>query len=85
MLRLLEHHTTAAVACAVDKGLAVRAHRRDAIAQFLLPLEEWRATVFHLDGHEHLRQVKVAVADIRAYAELLGWSPPWGAPGGGEA
>ena len=71
VLRLLEHHTTAAVACAVDKGLAVRAHRRDAIAQFLLPLEEWRATVFHLDGHEHLRQVKVAGPDLAGYRALL--------------
>jgi hypothetical protein len=69
----------------VEKGLRMRAHSRDAIAQFLLPQQPWEQTTFRLDGREHLRQVKVAGADIRAYAELLGLSQPWGAPGGGEA
>jgi hypothetical protein len=61
----------------VDKGLRMRAHSRDAIAQFLLPQEPWEQTTFRLDGHEHLRGVKVAPCDLRAYAELLapgGWA-----------
>jgi len=80
VLRLWGKHSLEALTAAVEKGLRMRAHSRDAIAQFLLPQEPWEQTTFRLDGREHLRQVKVAVADIRAYAELLGWSQPWGAP-----
>ena len=45
---------------------------RDAIAQFLYPREDWRATVFSLDGHPHLRQVHVDAPQLSAYAELVG-------------
>jgi transposase len=85
VLRLWGKHSLEALTSAVEKGLRMRAHSRDAIAQFLLPQEPWEQTTFRLDGREHLRQVKVAVTDIRAYAELLGLNQPWGAPGGGEA
>jgi len=71
VLRLLEKHAVTQLARAVDKGLAVRAHTRDAIAQFLLPCEEWRATTFRLEGREHLRQVKVAGPNLSAYRSLL--------------
>ena len=51
---------------AVEKGLRMRAHSRDAIAQFLMPPEPWERTTFRLEGREHLRHVKVAEADIGA-------------------
>ncbi len=70
VLRLLERHSESSVAIAIEKGLAIRAHTRDAIAQFLLPQEEWRATTFTLDKHPHLRLVQVASPDLFAYAEL---------------
>jgi len=56
---------------AVEKGLRMRAHSRDAIAQFLVPPEPWERTTFRLEGREHLRHVKVAEADIGAYRTLL--------------
>jgi len=71
VLRLLEKHPEGTVAQALTKALQVNALTRDAIAQFLLPAEDWRMTRFCLDGREHLRQVKVAPADLRAYGALL--------------
>jgi len=71
VLRLLEKHSLAALAAAVERGLVMRAHSRDAIAQFLWPTEPWEQTTFRLDGREHLRQVKVASSDVRAYQGLL--------------
>ena len=85
VLRLWGRHSLQALTAAVQKGLRTRAHSRDAIAQFLLPQEPWEQTTFRLDGREHLRQVKVAVADIQAYAELLESSQPLLAHGGGQA
>ena len=70
VLRLLEKHSERRVAGAIEKGLSIRAHTRDAIAQFLLPQEEWRATTFTLDEHPHLRLVQIAPPDLFAYAEL---------------
>jgi hypothetical protein len=60
-----------AVTQAVIKGLRVRAHRRDAIAQFLIPQPPWSYPTFRLDGREHLRLVKVTRPDLSAYQELL--------------
>lgn len=77
VLRLLERHSLARLAEAVEHGLRVRAHTRDAIAQFLLPREDWRATTFSLDGHEHLRRVVVRDTEVSAYRALL---PIGGAP-----
>jgi len=71
VLRLLERHDLHSVQRAVEEGLKINAHTRDAIAQFLFPREEWRLTTFRLDGREHLRHVKVATADIGAYRTLL--------------
>jgi DhnA family fructose-bisphosphate aldolase class Ia len=56
----------------VEQALRVGAITRDAIAQFLLPREDWRLTTFSLEGHPHLRHVRVATADVRQYGELLG-------------
>ncbi|MCP4542526.1 MAG: IS21 family transposase [Chloroflexi bacterium] len=71
VLRLLEKHAITSLKAAIEQGLQIHAHSRDAIAQFLFPQEEWRLTTFSLDGHEHLRAVKVATSDITAYNELL--------------
>jgi hypothetical protein len=77
VLRLLERQSLARLAEAVEHGLRVRAHTRDAIAQFLLPREDWRATTFSLDGREHLRHVRVRGTRVSAYRDLL---PIGGAP-----
>jgi len=71
VLRLLEKHPLSALTVAVERGLMMRAHSRDAIAQFLIPTEPWEQTTFRLDGREHLRQVQVAANDVRAYQGLL--------------
>ena len=71
MLRLLETHRLPAVTQAVKKGLHVNALTRDAIAQFLLPQEDWRQTAFRLDGREHLRHVRVQQTDVSQYGSLL--------------
>jgi transposase len=71
VLRLLEKHPLQSLSAAVERGLMMRAHSRDAIAQFLLPAEPWAQTTFRLDGREHLRQVKVAASNVQAYQGLL--------------
>jgi len=71
VLRLLEKHSLPALAHAVRKGLDVNALTRDAIAQFLLPQEDWGQTTFRLDGREHLRHVRVAPTNVAQYGSLL--------------
>ena len=71
VLRLLEKHPLPTLTRAVERALAVRAHTRDAVAQFLHSREPWQATTFRLDGREHLRRVKVAPPDLDAYRSLL--------------
>lgn len=71
VLRLLEKYSLPALTRAVKKGLRSGAVIRDAIAQFLLPQEDWRETTFSLDGREHLRHVCVRQTDVSAYRELL--------------
>jgi transposase len=71
VLLLPERHPLDRLAAAVEAGLRSRAHTRDAIAQFLLPREDWRTTTFSLDGREHLRHVVVAATDVAAYRVLL--------------
>jgi hypothetical protein len=71
VLRLLEKHSLAALTLAVDKGLRVNALIRDAIAQFLIPQEDWRQTTFRLDGREHLRHVRVAQTQVASYSDLF--------------
>lgn len=72
VLRLLEQHPLVTLRTAVEAALRVGAITRDAIAQFLHPREDWRATPFSLDGHPHLRHVRVAAPDLAAYRELVG-------------
>lgn len=71
VLRLMEKHPLGSLAGAVEEGLRIHAHTRDAIAQFLYPREDWGLTTFQLDGREHLRGVKVETSKIAAYNELL--------------
>jgi transposase len=71
VLRLLEKHPPDTLRRAVESALRCGATSRDAIAQFLLPREPWHMTVFNLDGHPHLRGVKVQAPDVRAYTGLL--------------
>ena len=71
VLRLLEKHSMQELRRAVEEALRIGAMTRDAIAQFLQPREEWRLTLFTLDGHPHLRHVRVATANVREYGELL--------------
>lgn len=72
VLRLLEKHPLPSLRSAVEKGLGVNAITRDAIAQFLYPREEWSLTAFSLDGHPHLRHVRVAAPDLAQYRQLIG-------------
>jgi len=72
VLRLLEKHPLSALRRAVERGLEVGAITRDAIAQFLYPREDWGLTTFSLEGHPHLRLVRVATPDLHAYRELVG-------------
>lgn len=71
VLRLLEKHSLKELRAAVEKALSHGAIRRDAIAEYLIPREEWRATLFPLDGHPRLRGVKVQAPDLAGYGELL--------------
>jgi hypothetical protein len=71
VLRLLEDYPMTKLKQAVEKALLIRAHSRDAIAQFLIPRPSWRQTTFLLAGLEHLRLVKVAGPNISAYRTLL--------------
>ena len=72
VLRLLEKHPLPKLRRAVEQALAVGAITRDAVAQFLYPREDWNATLFSLDGHPHLRHVRVAAPNLASYTELVG-------------
>jgi hypothetical protein len=68
VLRLLEDYPMGRVKRAVEKGLGIRAHCRDAIVQFIVARPH---TAFVLDGREHLCRVKVSAPDVSAYQALL--------------
>ncbi len=72
VLRLLERHSLPALTQAVEKALRINALSRDALAQFLIPQEDFRQTTFRLEGHPHLRHVQVAQTRVACYRELLG-------------
>ena len=71
VLRLLEKHPMAALQQAVVSALRVGGLTREAIAQYLYPQEDYGSRTFRLDGHPHLRHVRVAAPDLGAYSELL--------------
>ena len=68
VLRLLEDYPMDKVKRAVEKGLGMRVHCRDAILQFIVPKPP---TTFVLDGREHLCRIKVGAPDVSAYQTLL--------------
>lgn len=72
VLRLLEQHPLAKLRAAVEEALQAGAITRDAVAQFLYPREDWRATLFSLAGHPHLRHVRVAAPNLASYRDLVG-------------
>ena len=72
VLRLLEKHSLPKLRHAVEQALAVGAITRDAIAQFLFPRPDYRFTAFSLDGHPHLRHVRIDAPEIGCYRQLLG-------------
>ena len=71
VLRLLETHSIAKLARAIDETLSRGATNRDLIAQWLMPRENYRVSLFSLDGHPHLRGVRVAPPDLNAYRDLI--------------
>jgi len=71
VLRLMEDHPLGQVTRAVEQGLRCGALIRDVIAQYLTPQEDWGQTTFRLDGHEHLRHVRVDCIEVGVYGELL--------------
>lgn len=68
----MEKHPIDRLTRAVEQGLLIHAHTRDAIAQFLYPQEPWQPQTFRLDGREHLQGVRVDAPDLDAYGALLG-------------
>jgi hypothetical protein len=68
VLRLLEDYPMGRVKRAVEKGLGMRVHSRDAIVQFIVPRPY---TTFALDGREHLCRIKIGAPDVTAYQTLL--------------
>jgi len=71
VLRLLEDYPMSRLERAVEKGLAMRVHSRDAIAQFLSSRPSLQRSTFLLDGQKHLRRVQVDSPDLTAYRTLL--------------
>jgi len=65
VLRLLEDYPMARLRNAVEKGLAIRAHSQEAIAQFLIPRPNRR------QRPDLLRRVSVAKPNMSAYRVLL--------------
>ena len=71
VLRLLEDYPMSRLQQAVEKGLVMRVHSRDGIAQFLSPRSSLQRSTFLLDGQKHFCRVKVDKPDISAYRALL--------------
>jgi transposase len=71
VLRLLADYPMAKLKQAVEKGICIRAHSRDAIAQFLIPRPSIGLPMFYLNGCKHLRQIHVNKPNISAYTVLL--------------
>jgi len=71
VLRLLEKHSLEKLRGAVEKTLAIRAAGLDVVEQFLWPEPDFRLTRFNLDGHPHLKGVRVDAPDLTAYGNLM--------------
>jgi len=71
VLCLLKDYSIARTRTAVEKALRVGALNRDAIAMFLSPQRFAKPPTFKLDGHEHLKWVRVGKPNVTAYNALL--------------
>ncbi len=70
VLRLLENHPLARLKVAVNAALELGCARRELIEQYLYG-DNRKASTFLLDGHQHLKQVKVKCTDPGDYTSLL--------------
>ena len=71
VLRLLERHRLPALKQAVQHGLEIGATSADAIRIILEYQQEEPVALFSLDGHPHLKLVRVSQTDVSAYQSLL--------------
>lgn len=71
VLRLLEKHSLEKLRAAVEKTLAIRAAGLDVVEQFLWPQPDLGLIRFNLDGHPHLKGVRVDAPDLKAYRNLM--------------
>jgi transposase len=72
VLRLLEHATLAQLTAAVEHTLAIGALSADAVRVILQARQEPPVGLFSLDGHPHLKLVRVQAPDLQAYRALAG-------------
>jgi hypothetical protein len=70
VLRLLENHSLARLKTAVTTALELGCARRELIEQYLYG-DNRKASTFLLDGHQHLKLVKVDCTDPGDYTSLL--------------
>lgn len=70
VLRLLENHPLARLKVAVNAALDLGCARKELIEQYLYG-DDHEAGVFQLDGHQHLKVVKVSCTDPGDYTSLL--------------
>jgi transposase len=70
VLRLLEKHSLSKLKAAVETALTMGCPRKALIEQCLYS-EDREVDVFHLDGRDHLKGIKVATTDPSAYTVLL--------------
>ena len=70
VLRLLENHPLARLEVAVNAALDLGCARRELIEQYLYG-DDHEAGAFQLDGHQHLKLVKVSCTDPGDYTSLL--------------
>jgi transposase len=70
VLRLMEHANLGELTGAVDAALAIGATSADAVALILYHRSERPVGLFSLDGHPHLKSVRVDPPDLTRYAAL---------------
>ena len=70
VLRLLERHSLARLKVAVNAALELGCARRELIEQYLYG-DNREVGEFQLDGHQHLKLVKVSCTDPGDYSSLL--------------
>jgi hypothetical protein len=76
VLRLLEAATVPQLAQAVESALAIGATSAEAVRLVLEHRREQPVGLFRLDGHLHLKAVRVQGPDLTAYRALVGEGRP---------